>query len=174
MKNTVFISLLFLVLSGFTVSKRVDAMIEKEVKAVFDIEHFSKSEVPLSNEIKAQLPIEITAENFIKINNAESHLGYYFLGKAYGKADYFDFIVIFDADLVVSKVKVLVYREEHGGEIKSNRWLRQFIGTSNTSELKYQKDIAGISGATISAKAMTYEVNKILKTVNILYTNNQL
>jgi len=67
-----------------------------------------------------------------------------------------------------------VYREDRGGEIGSKRWLRQFIGKSKGEFLKYQKDIAAISGATISVKSMTTEVNKILKTVGILYTKKQL
>jgi len=40
--------------------------------------------------------------------------------------------------------------------------------------LKYQKDIAAISGATISARSMTNEVNKLLKTISILLNKQQL
>ena len=101
-------------------------------------------------------------------------MGYYYIGKAYGKADFFDFIVIFDENLIVTKVKILVYREDHGGEIGSKRWLKQFIGSDKNSALKYQKDIAAISGATLSAKAITNEVNKLLKTIGILVNKNQI
>ena len=71
-------------------------------------------------------------------------------------------------------MKILVYREDHGGEIGSKRWLKQFIGKTLTHNLKYQKDIAAISGATISARSMTFEVNKLLKAINILHKNQQL
>ena len=118
--------------------------------------------------------MKITKTNFFKIKNNEKLLGYYYLGQAYGKADYFDFIVIFDSNLLVSKVKVLVYREDHGGEVASKRWLKQFSGKSKTDNLQYQKDIAAISGATISAKSMTNEVNKLLKTIHILDIKKQL
>ncbi|MBL4724419.1 MAG: FMN-binding protein, partial [Lutibacter sp.] len=74
---------------------------------------------------------------------------------------------------IVSKIKILVYREDHGGEIGSKRWLKQFIGKTSSNNLKYQKNIAAISGATISAKSMTHEVNKLLKTIGIL-NNKQL
>jgi len=35
-------------------------------------------------------------------------------------------------------VKVLVYREDHGGEVASKRWLKQFSGKSKTDNLLYQ------------------------------------
>jgi len=40
--------------------------------------------------------------------------------------------------------------------------------------LKYQKDIAAISGATISARSMTNEVNKLFKAIDILNKKEQL
>jgi len=161
-------------ISSFDVSKRVQASIDKEVKAVFKIETFTKQAVTISNEINETLPIKINETNFFKIKSEDTFLGYYYLGHAYGKADYFDFIVIFDNDLIVSKVKILVYREDHGGEVGSKRWLKQFIGKSTTMNLKYQKDIAAISGATISARSMTNEVNKLFKAIDILNKKEQL
>ena len=174
MKKSILIVVLALVVSSFTVSKRVQVLIDKEIKNVFKIENYSKQPINISSEIIAELPLKITDTNFNKISNEDSLLGYYYFGQAYGKADYFDFIVIFDKDLIVSKVKILVYREDHGGEIGSRRWLKQFIGKTSTKQLKYQKDIAAISGATISAKAMTREVNKLLKTIAILNNKKQL
>jgi Na+-translocating ferredoxin:NAD+ oxidoreductase RnfG subunit len=174
MKQTIVITILVFFMSGFTLSKRVDAMIDKEIKSVFEIETYIKEKVSISSEINNTLPIQITDTNLFKINANNKNLGYYYLGQAFGKADYFDFIVIFDADLIVSKIKILVYREDHGGEIGSKRWLKQFIGTKTATQLKYQDDIAAISGATISAKSMTNEVNKLLKTIHILNTKQLL
>jgi len=174
MKKLAFIAILFLICTSFTVSKRVDALIEKEVKAVFKIESYSKQPVLISEELTTDLPLKISSNNFFKISTEDNFLGYYYLGKAYGKADYFDFIVIFDKDFIVSKVKILVYREDHGGEVGSKRWLKQFIGKTTTSNLNYQKNIAAISGATISAKSMTNEVNKLLQTIGILINKQQL
>jgi Na+-translocating ferredoxin:NAD+ oxidoreductase RnfG subunit len=167
-------SFLIVIILGFTTSNRIEAMISKEIKSVFNVETYTKQSLNISTEINKTLPIKITETNFLKILNNEKVIGYYYLGKAFGKADYFDFLVIFDSDLMISKVKVLVYREDHGGEVGSKRWLKQFIGKSTNDNLKYQQDIVGISGATISVKSMTYEVNKLLKTVNILHLKNQL
>ena len=77
-------------------------------------------------------------------------------------------------NLIVSKVKVLIYREDHGGEVGSKRWLGQFIGKSKNDELAYLKNVSAISGATISVKSMTNEMNKLLKTIKILHTKQLL
>ncbi|MFK5959141.1 MAG: FMN-binding protein [Lutibacter sp.] len=170
MKKTILIAILFLVVTSFiTISDRVHKLIQKEIKAVFSIENFTSEPIIISNnKLNKILPLKIDETNFFKINSEANFFGYYYLGKAYGKADYFDFIVIFNKNLIVSKVKILVYREDHGGEVGSKRWLKQFIGVTKEQQLKYQKDIAAISGATISAKSMTNEINKLLKTVGIL------
>jgi Na+-translocating ferredoxin:NAD+ oxidoreductase RnfG subunit len=174
MKKLFYISILVIITSSFTISKRVEALIEKEVKSVFDISLYKKELLKVPFEVNETLPQKISDSNFYKIYNNQQLLGYYYLGQAYGKADYFDFIVIFDKDLIVSKVKILIYREDHGAEVGSKRWLNQFRGREKGENLAYQKDIAAISGATISAKSMTGEINKLLKTVQILYTKQLL
>jgi Na+-translocating ferredoxin:NAD+ oxidoreductase RnfG subunit len=174
MKKIGYLFLIGFLISSFSTSKNIEGLIEKEIKSNFGIEAYTKQLIKVSEEINEALPLKITENNFYKITSDSKSIGYYYLGKAYGKADYFDYIVIFDADLIVSKVKILVYREDHGGEVKSKRWLKQFVGKTKNDNLTYQKDIAAISGATISAKSMTYEVNKLLKTVAILNNKNIL
>lgn len=174
MKKIAILSIVVLLISSFTTNKRTEALIEKEIKTVFNLVKYSKQPISVSSEVNKTLPIKIDETNFYKIKNEEKITGYYYLGQAFGKADYFDFIVIFDKDLIVSKVKVLVYREDHGSEVGSKRWLNQFNGKKTTENLTYQKDIAAISGATISAKSITNEVNKLLKTVTILHNKKQL
>lgn len=174
MKKFLGITILIFITSSFTVSDKIELLIEKEIKNVFSIEMYTKQTISVSNEINDILPIRMNDFNFFKIKDKDKLLGYYYFGKAYGKVDYFDFIVIFDKELIISKVKVLVYREERGGEVGSKRWLNQFNGKTTNENLTYQKDIAAISGATISAKSMTNEMNKLLKTIHILHTKQIL
>ena len=174
MKKIAFLTIVVLLVSSFTTNKKIEALVEKEIKTAFNLEKYSKQPISVSSGVNETLPIKIDNTNFFKLQNEEKIVGYYYLGKAFGKADYFDFMVIFDKDLIVSKVKVLVYREDHGSEVGSKRWLNQFNGKKTTENLTYQKDIAAISGATISAKSITNEVNKLLKTVTILHNKKQL
>ena len=171
MKKIAFISIIVFLVSSFTVSKRVDALIQKEIKTVFEVEVYKKETIKIPLEINETLPAKITDTNFYKIINENDVLGYYYIGQAYGKVDYFDFIVIFDNDLMVEKVKILIYREDHGAEIRSKRWLKQFIGKTVEKEVIYSKNIVGISGATLSVKSMTRAVNTALKSINILHKN---
>lgn len=164
-----FLSLLFITVS--TSAKKIEKIIDDEIKSVFKLETFQKENIEVSEELKISLPKDFVISNFKKITNGDSNVGFYYVGKAFGKVDYFDFIVIFDNELIVEKIKILTYREDHGGEIRSKRWLKQFKGKSTTDELKYPKNVVGISGATLSVKSMTYAVNNVLKSVGVLYKN---
>ena len=56
----------------------------------------------------------------------------------------------------------MVYREDYGGEIGSNRWLKQFAGKSINTDFSVGENVAAISGATISVYSMTHAVNELL------------
>ena len=106
--------------------------------------------------------------NFYKIFDSDLLLGFAFIGTAPSKTDTFEYLVVFDLSLIIKKVNVLVYREDYGGEIGSNRWLKQFVGKARTTELVVGKNIAAISGATISVYSMTNAVNQLLYEINQL------
>nr|MDA3853565.1 FMN-binding protein [Bacteroidales bacterium] len=75
-------------------------------------------------------------------------------------AEYFDYIILFNTDKSVVQVKVFNYQATHGQEITAKSWLKQFIGYQGQKELKVNKDIDSISGATISTYAITEDINK--------------
>ncbi len=58
-------------------------------------------------------------------------------------------------DNQIEKVKVLIFRESRGWEIKRNEFTQQFTNATLTSEGNLSKRIDGISGATLSVKAVT-------------------
>ncbi len=62
-------------------------------------------------------------------------------------------------------MKVYNYRATHGHEVMGWGWLKQFIGYSGGKEMVYGKDIEAITGATISASALT---------ANLQYQQNTL
>jgi|SRR5210317_1921350 len=155
------------------VNNRVDKLIQKEVQKTFEIENFESVPITVSDDVLLDTPLNVDGNNYFTIKNSSDIIGYYYLGKGYGKSDFFDFIIIFNSDLIVSKVKVLVYREDHGGEIGSKRWLKQFVGKASGEELNYN-DVIAISGATLSARSITEEMNKAMKTIAILKENQQI
>lgn len=54
----------------------------------------------------------------------------------------------------LQQLKVLIFRESRGGEVRHDFFTKQFKQTSITSENKLDKDIDGISGATLSVTAL--------------------
>tara|TARA_R110002051_G_scaffold107616_2_gene180487 strand:- start:36000 stop:36527 length:528 start_codon:yes stop_codon:yes gene_type:complete len=159
---------LSLLLFGFTIPKKLEKKVDKVISTYFESEAFSKELLVIDSSITDELPAEFT-ENLFAVKNKNALMGYVYIGNAPSKTATFDYLILFDKDFVVMKSKVLIYREEYGGEIGSKRWLKQFIGTSSASEtLIPTKNISAISGATISVRSMTNAVNDVLKSIGIL------
>ena len=68
----------------------------------------------------------------------------------------------------IEDIKVLAFRESRGSEIRHDFFTRQFIHATLTDELQLDRYIDGISGATLSVRAIT----KIARIA--LYLNQQL
>jgi Na+-translocating ferredoxin:NAD+ oxidoreductase RnfG subunit len=62
--------------------------------------------------------------------------------------------VVYTNDLDIRHVQVLRYREQIGGAVQNQQWLKQFRGTSPESSFERGKDVDGITGATISVDAL--------------------
>ena len=91
----------------------------------------------------------------------DSITGYAVIDNVKGKAMPITFIVLFNTDGIILQSDVLKYREAYGGEISHPRWLSQFIGYNGSSAYKVGEDIDGISGATISVRAMNSGIQKL-------------
>ncbi|MFK5915426.1 MAG: FMN-binding protein [Woeseiaceae bacterium] len=57
-------------------------------------------------------------------------------------------------DNKIQRLKVLIFRESRGGEVRHPFFTEQFEQIGITSENKLEKNIDGISGATLSVKAL--------------------
>jgi len=55
----------------------------------------------------------------------------------------------------IDAVKVLIYRETHGGEVARHSFTRQLRGVSLKSDLQLSKNPKNIAGATLSVRALT-------------------
>lgn len=170
MKIILYIIGLFILSSWLGIPKGYVKKIEKEVLAVFEIQKFSKQVMEFDEVSLSKFSASFDPSSFFVIASGENRLGYFYYGNARSKADDFDYVVIFDQELIVKKIKILAYREDYGGEITSKRWLRQFAGLTGVDEIKYGSDIKAISGATISAVSMTDAVNDLLKNVAYIQT----
>lgn len=171
---TVLVFLVATLVVGFGLPKNLHKKVEKEVQKAFDISDFKLEALSVGESINKTLPTPITGENFFRVENGGKLLGYAFVDQAPSKTAKFDYLVIFDDQLTVINSKVLIYREEYGGEIGSNRWLRQFEGKTGSDRVSPQTNIDAISGATISVRSMTRSMDNLLQTVGILQAKEVL
>jgi Na+-translocating ferredoxin:NAD+ oxidoreductase RnfG subunit len=159
---------------SFGLPKNIQKKVDKEIRGSFNIETFDFTEVAIDSEITQDLPSKFKENNLFKISNENNLIGYAYLSKAPSKTAEFDYLVLLDKELIVIKSKVLMYREEYGGEIGSKRWLKQFVGKKGGDQLKYGDNIIAISGATISVRSMTNAMNDLLASLKILDEKNIL
>tara|TARA_R110000787_G_scaffold41071_17_gene101686 strand:- start:720 stop:1244 length:525 start_codon:yes stop_codon:yes gene_type:complete len=168
MKNS-YLLLLMLILLSFIIPDKIMKKADKVIAKYYEIENFSKETIVVSEEINSITPSEFGKSNFFKIHSENNLIGYGYIGSALSKTSDFDYLVLFDSEMIIIKSKVLIYREEYGGEIGSKRWLKQFNGKSSTSdEVIYGDNIVPISGATISVRSMTRSINDLLKSIKTL------
>ena len=158
-------------LFSFGLPDKLKKKVTKEVKTTFDIKDFQLNELIINDTVQQKLSKRTNTNYLFKIEKDNEILGYAYVDKAPSKTDEFDYLILLNKNLIIAKTKILIYREDYGGEIGSKRWLKQFIGKKSSDKLQYEKDIIAISGATISALAMTNAVNSFLLDLDILYTN---
>ncbi len=97
-----------------------------------------------------------------------SAIGFGFLDEVRGKTQLITYLVGVYPDGRVNDVDVLVYRESYGGEITYTTFREQFRQKSNKDNLTAGKNIKNISGATISVRAVTDGVRRVLATFEAL------
>ena len=97
---------------------------------------------------------------FEKVLFKDSVAGFIYRAQEMGKVELMDFAVALDRDGKVLRVLLTAYRESIGGEVKSKRFMGQFTGKKWGSALQLNRDIDGITGATMSSRAITIGVRK--------------
>lgn len=99
-------------------------------------------------------------------------VGVYRVASEMGKHSPFDFLVGLDEELTVKGIVVMTYREARGGDVRRARFLKQFQGKAAGDPVSVNRDIIGISGATISSRAVTRGVRKTLWWAHEIWPGN--
>ena len=142
--------------SDFYPEKTAERLIKKALKNK-NISIIDRLEITETNVKKEP----IVVYKIIDISSSD-HFRFAVFTQAKGRYDFFDYLVIVSDNGMVEIVDVVKYRSEHGGEIASKKWLRQFENYSE-GELKYGTDISAISGATLSAKSVTHDIPIVIQ-----------
>lgn len=88
-------------------------------------------------------------------------VAYAVMDNVIGKVQPITYLVVYSVDLTIIYVQVLRYREQIGGAIQNQRWLKQFEGSNPASSFERGKDIDGITGATISVNSLTSGIKRM-------------
>ncbi len=99
---------------------------------------------------------------FVAEGGAERLVGRAVLNDDVGKYRPITYLVAVDDKGEVVRVELLVYRESHGGEVRARGFLDQYDGKSAGDSIRVGKDITSISGATLSARAISKGVKRTL------------
>ena len=96
-------------------------------------------------------------------------IGYAVVVDEIGKVSPITLIVSTTADFKVRDVAVMVYREVRGGEVTQRRFLAQYKGKRSTDPIQLDRDIVGITGATLSVQGANRAVRKALAVLDLVY-----
>ena len=92
-----------------------------------------------------------------------------FIDQVLGKHEFIPIAVAISKDGKVKGVEILEYRESYGQGVREHAWNNQFIGKNSSDELRLNKDIKNISGATLSSAHVTAGVRRLLRTYEQLH-----
>lgn len=98
-----------------------------------------------------------------RVTGDETVLGYAKVSNVKGKDQPITYLVAIDPEGRLVEVDILVYREAYGGEVDQSAWRKQFRGKTAGDRMRVGKEIRNISGATISAHAVTAGVRSTLE-----------
>lgn len=94
--------------------------------------------------------------------NGERLDGFAVITNEIGKTEPITMIVAAEPDGRVRRCAVMVYRESHGGEVRSRRFLAQLEGKTVADPLQVHRDVLHVSGATLSSIALCNGTRKVL------------
>lgn len=154
-------------------------MLKESIKAVTGIGANSATwqTVALNQNLKSSIKGELK----IKRNLPDSmHVGHIENGKsqfyiipdiAPSKSEMFSYVLYLDSAEKIVDVDVLEYRESYGYEIDYSFFREQFKGIEVAENIRFNRSIQNISGATISARNITRSVHDLMLIINRVELN---
>ena len=161
-------NLIILFISSFIISSEIK---ESSIKAIQNF--YNDSIEVISKKFKIPKKTKAEIQNKIKqkffrdqiyywiIKKDDENISYALLDNSIGKSMPITYLVIFNSNEQVVHSNIIKYREGYGGEVAGKKWLAQFNGMKRDSLYGFPKDIAGISGATISVRSVTKGFSKL-------------
>jgi len=164
--NKKYILILLLLFSSIFPSKLIKKT-ENYINSTFPESIILNGKLTINKKIKSKAENEVKQKFFRdnlyvwKITTKDSINYYAALDNVKGKSMPITFLVIFNENKSIYSSKLIKYREAYGGEVGRKSWLNQFNDYTSDSSFVVGKDIASISGATISVHSMSKGMKKL-------------
>jgi Na+-translocating ferredoxin:NAD+ oxidoreductase RnfG subunit len=113
-------------------------------------------------EKKGKIRIEKSSWNFFVAKTGRRVDGYALMDHEIGKTEPITVLTALTPEGKVRAVEILVYREPVGSEVHEAIFLKQFKHKAGTDPIRVGEDIRNISGATLSARAVSRTVKRAL------------
>lgn len=91
-----------------------------------------------------------------------AELGWMLVDNVVGKHEFITYAAAISPGGEVLGIEILSYRETHGGEVRQADWRAQFQGKTLADPFKLDRDVANISGATLSCRNLLDGVKRLL------------
>jgi Na+-translocating ferredoxin:NAD+ oxidoreductase RnfG subunit len=152
--------------------------IDRAPKALFPGAQIERKDVPSTPAFREQLKAKlgrlqptIWEPSYVAFSARQDNvlIGYAVVVDEIGKVSPFTLIVSATPEFKVRDVAVMVYREVRGGEITQRRFLGQYKGKRSTDPIQLDRDIVGITGATLSVQGANRAVHKALSVLELVY-----
>jgi Na+-translocating ferredoxin:NAD+ oxidoreductase RnfG subunit len=95
--------------------------------------------------------------------------GYALIDHEIGKTEPITVLTALTPEGSIKEVEVLVYREPIGSEVHEKRFLKQYQGKKGGDPVRTGQDISSITGATLSARAVSVAVKRALLLWQVFY-----
>jgi len=152
--------------------------LDQAPKSLFPGAQIERKDVPSTDEFKEQLKARlgrvtptVWEPSYVTFMATQDNktIGYAVVVDEIGKVNPFTLIVASTPEFKVRDVGVMVYRETRGGEITQKRFLAQYKGKGAKDPILLDRDIVGISGATLSVIGANRAVRKALSVLELVY-----
>lgn len=168
MKISLLILAISLALAPHGIDKSTNKKMKKEISKVYKTEDFTLES------LKTDKLKDINGDLFII--HYQKTIAYCYLGKVYTSrsqadnkdSEFFQYLILYNKNKEIEKVKILKYEAAYGREISSRSWLRQFKGYSGKEKLRLGKEIDAMSGATLSSEGITKDIKQISELLNAI------
>ncbi len=142
---------------------------EKALKSAFpQADKIDKKILRLNKEQKDRIsqksgqPINFSYKSVYIAEKDGKRLGYAIVDQVKGKSSFIKYLVAIAPEGMIRNVLILSYRGTKGSDVRHERFRKQFIGKRENDPLKLGVDIDAITTATISSRAITDGVRKLI------------